>query len=132
MLLVWNEEEKINVKEFDDQHHEIFDLCNNLNDAIEQNKSRDFLQLIIDELSASAVKHFNCEESYMKKHKYFGYYSHKLEHDRFLRKVKEYTKDFESGADLVDFTVFLKNWLKNHLELKDKDLAKFLNEIGIS
>jgi len=91
-------------------------------------KNKDFLISIIEEILSKSIHHFTCEEIFMQKIKFEGYYSHKLEHDRAIRKIKEFLKKFDKISEIENFTIFLKNWFTNHLELKDKNLGIQLNQ----
>ena len=66
----------------------------------------------------------------MKKYKFHGYISHKLEHDRFIKNFAEFIIKLENDEKEFD-TEFLnsfRNWFLNHLELNDKKLGKFMIE----
>lgn len=130
----WQEDELVNVKEIDTQHLMLAGLVNELSAAVEEKKNRDYIASLIQEVLSASIQHFSTEESLMQKFKYNNTYTHKIEHDRCLRKIKEFQKEFydDDYPPTADFLVFLKNWLINHVDLKDKKLGIFLNEIGLS
>lgn len=132
-FIEWNENELVNVTEIDNQHKEIIGLINELHEISEQKKPQDYVLMHIQDILSKSNFHFNTEESLMQKHNFMNYYSHKIEHDRFIRKMKEFMESDEPAekSHIFDLLIFLKNWFKNHNEMKDKNMGSFLNEHGI-
>lgn len=130
---VLSENYLVNVAEIDNQHKEIVNLINELHDLSEKKKSIDHSLFVIREILSKSIHHFTTEESLMQKYNFINYYSHKIEHDRFIRKVREFVENDESEDKLLipDFLLFLRNWLTSHIESKDKNLGIFLSENGV-
>ena len=128
-----SENHLVNVADIDNQHKDIFILINELYDLSEKNKSADHLLIVIQEILSKSIHHFTTEESLMQKYNFLNYYSHKIEHDRFIRKIKEFIENDEAEDKLLkpDFLLFLRNWLTGHIETKDKNLGIFLSENGV-
>lgn len=128
----FTESELVNVKDIDNQHLKMVNIINRIHSGIAKNSNYNYtsdLQVLIDEIEI----HFETEERYMKENHFPGYYSHKLEHDRFFNqmvnnfeKMKE-DRSINIGEQLINF----KRWFYNHLDLSDKKCGTFLNSKGI-
>lgn len=124
--------EKVNFKLIDNQHKEFITLVNKLFNASAQ-ESFDEIIIIMDEMINFLKLHFSTEEELMIKSKYEGYYSHKLEHDRYLRKLKKIQNDNLKENIIPDLNFFegIKNWFANHLEMNDKKMGNYFVKIGL-
>ncbi len=130
--LKFTKNEKINFKLIDNQHKDFINLINKLyNSSIHKNynDANNLLNQIVNFLNY----HFSTEEKLMIETKYEGYYSHKLEHDRYLKKLKEMQKNYFKGNIIPDLDFFegIKNWFANHLEMNDKKMGNYFVKIGI-
>jgi len=69
----------------------------------------------------------------MKKYGFDGYEVHKAEHDEFIAKVSEVEEKFNSGKLVlsIEVTIFLKDWLKNHVQGTDKKYSDFFIKNGV-
>lgn len=116
-----SELEKTNIKIIDDQHEQITNATNTFfgSGAI----TPESFEVFLSELKELVKLHFSTEEKLMIDFKYENYYSHKQEHDRFLRKVNNYSFDYKE-----DLFIFINDWLNSHLVMKDQKLGKFLLE----
>lgn len=129
----FSNEENIEVKDLDDQHKKIALIINDLHHSIAQD-NKELVRHLLNNFVDTSKKHFDTEENYMKKYNFLHFYSHKLEHDRFLDKIKKFRDDWEAGDEQVNL-VFLnscKKWFFNHIEMNDRKTGKFLNEQGVS
>lgn len=125
----WNEDTLVNFEKIDSQHKEMVDVVNELYDKLEELTSKQIIEMMHG-LLEDLKFHFFTEEDYMKKYKFHGYISHKLEHDRFIKNFAEFIIKLENDEKEFD-TEFLnsfRNWFLNHLELNDKKLGKFMIE----
>jgi hemerythrin-like metal-binding protein len=133
MLLAWDENFSVNIKELDDQHKIWIGLMNNLYDAINIGKGEQALNIIIDEVIRYTVYHFEYEERLLKKYNYPDEPLHKKIHDEYALKVRELKNILDKGG-VVKSTVLLeqmKNWLVNHIIGSDKQYSGFLNSKGV-
>jgi hemerythrin-like metal-binding protein len=129
----FTDSEKVNVQKIDNQHQSMLKIINRIHSLITQNKSYDCLQEFSD-LLREVENHFETEERYMKENQFPGYYSHKLEHDRFFNQMVNNFEKMNSGSISIteDQLDSFKRWFYNHLELSDKKCGAFLNSIGIT
>ncbi len=126
-------EEYVKVETIDKQHEKIAKTINDIYDSqIKQNSKavQDLLAKLLEELEI----HFETEEKLMKGNRFPGYFSHKLEHDRFYNNILHTAEQIKLGTENLDEEKFngIKRWFFNHIEINDKKCGKFLNSIGIS
>lgn len=131
--LEWEEKYSVGVLEIDNQHKKLFDVINELLDAINENKPKEHLSSIIDTLLKYKKFHFETEEKYFKEFNYEDRDDHTLRHREFsdnLTALREKHPEFsiEFAFDLVDF---LENWIIAHLMKADQKYKKCFNEHGL-
>ncbi len=117
----------------DSQHKDFFSIIDKLQNAI-HSENTDHINNLSEEFIAHLNGHFTYENDLMKKLNYPGYFSHKAEHDRFFEKVKRNLKDLDKKPiDEIDsFFEVSYRWFKNHLEINDRKLVKFLKDNNIN
>lgn len=132
-VFTWDNKYSVSVSEMDNQHKKLIDIINNLYDAMQQGQTGTALSRIIGDLLSYTRQHFSAEERIMQQHDYPKFAAQKKEHDFFIEKVKKYQDDLNSGKTSfsVDMSVFLKNWLVNHISVVDKEYGSFFNQKGI-
>lgn len=131
-FLNFSKEEIVNVNLIDEQHAVIAGIVNKIYDSAEENKS-DEIVINLDKLVEEIEIHFETEEKYMKENKFPGYFSHKLEHDRFYRQLLQTADKFKSTKTHFDQErlIGIRKWFFNHIEISDKKCGAYLNSIGI-
>ena len=130
----WDDSCKVGVSEFDEQHRNLFDYVNRLNDSMQQGKGREILAELIESLIAYTKVHFDNEEKKMKEHGYPGLELHAEEHDELKEKVLAFQEEFNSGKVMISVQImqFLKDWILSHIMFTDKQYTEFFNEKGLS
>lgn len=131
-FIEWSNEELVNIKKVDAQHSGMINIVNEMHQHLsipDQNKHIELFEGLVELL----VEHCNTEEYYMKEYDYPGYISHKLEHDRFVKKITNFSNSVKTNEDKMNLEMLksLKKWFFNHLELNDRKLGEYLNEKGI-
>ncbi len=132
-LVEWNDNLSVKVKAIDDQHKELVNLINKLNDAMRQRRSKEMMLEVVDELKNYTVNHFKKEEQLFDKYGYPETEQHKKAHQAFVEKVLDFEKGLKDGSAKVTMDVmrFLKDWLIQHIQGVDKRYGPFLNEHGV-
>ncbi len=132
-LLEWNESHSVNIKEIDAQHQKLVGFMNLLYDAMRAGNSKEALGVILNELVAYAVYHFNTEEELMTKFGFPFMDEHVKEHNDFKLKASDLVTRFENSTAIISIEVmnFLRDWLNNHIMDTDKKYQVFLNEHGV-
>lgn len=132
-FVAWTDELSIGIGEIDGQHKKLVAMINDLNDAVAGGKAAQTVKAVLDGLSDYTVTHFGNEENYFRKFDYPEYEAHKALHDRFVAKVTKAREDMASGRAMVsrDITIFLKEWLIEHIMKTDRRYAPFLRKRGV-
>lgn len=112
----------------DQQHQELFNYVNTLNDAVgggQRVKIGDSL----DKLINFVVEHFQTEERLMEQKSFEGLGKHREEHDNLVSTCAELQKKFHANeAEIEPETMtFIKNWLDHHIPVIDKSYGVALN-----
>ncbi len=133
MMIVWNDNFSVNVKEIDDQHKKLIESINSLESAMKIGKGKEVIDKIIQELADYTKYHFSKEESYMIKFNYPEYQRHKSAHDNFVNKVGEFQRNIKESKVGIALSVsdFLQQWLTKHILVTDKGYTEFFNKNGL-
>ena len=133
-IFTWNNQYSVKVHELDNQHKKLFDLINQLYDAMGQGKGKEIVGPILDGLINYTKSHFSTEERILSTHNYPDLAHHRQEHDLFVKKVFELQAQYKSGQLVMSVNIlsFMKDWLTNHIEKTDQNYSGFLKANGIS
>ena len=123
----------VKVVVIDQQHVNIANTINDIHDSFiiqNNNNIKNLLGRLLEDLEI----HFETEEKLMKENRFQGYFSHKLEHDRFYNQILQSTDKVRNGTESFNEEKLdgIKRWFFNHIEINDKKCGEFLNSIGIS
>ncbi|GAB4133938.1 MAG: bacteriohemerythrin [Ignavibacteriales bacterium] len=133
----WDNSFNTNIEIVDKQH---FDFINQLNKIFANDPGLNIssYKQRMERIIAELLIHFATEEKLMKDNSYTGFYSHKLEHDRFINKFRKQAEELPTVkfSKTDDFLLSIEKWFVNHLEINDKKMARFIlqvqNENGIN
>jgi hemerythrin-like metal-binding protein len=133
-LVSWSDEYSVCIREIDDQHKKLFDLINELHEAMKAAKGKAVLGKVIKELVSYTEFHFSSEEILLKNCNYPNLHQHKLQHDEFTKKVKEFEQKHLNGTVLLsqEIVSFLKDWLINHIKETDKQYSLFIINANVA
>ncbi|MGB9852179.1 MAG: bacteriohemerythrin [Candidatus Kapaibacteriota bacterium] len=133
-FIEWNDNYSVGVSIIDNQHKQLIRIINELHEGMGTGKGKDVLGKVLFELIQYVNTHFKTEEEYMKKYGYNEYEAHRYEHEKLTDEVKRFHEDFKSGKAILSIQImnFLRNWLMDHIIVKDKKFGKFLNEKGMN
>ncbi len=132
-LLTWDDSYSVGVSEIDTQHKKLFNLINDLFDAMKAGNGRSIIGKIIKELADYTVYHFGYEEKLFEKFDYPETATHNKEHKDFVETVSKFQKEFNEESAMLSMEVmnFLKKWLQDHIKGTDQHYTAFFNEHGI-
>lgn len=125
-MLHWKDDYAIGVEIIDEQHKHLFEIGNKIYDLLENyllDDKYDKVVTIIQELGNYTKYHFKTEEDYMLQIRYPKYFSQKVEHDDFIKKIEEIDlKDLDQNQDkhIRDILTFVFKWVLEHILKKDK------------
>ncbi len=132
-LLNWSNEYSVDVRSIDGQHHKLFDMLNELHDAMKAGKGGQTVPGIWKRLVAYTCDHFKDEERLMSDAGYSELAVHKAEHDKLIGEVQKMVRDFEQGKIVLtmELTDFLVHWLQTHIRGCDKKYSAQMRAAGI-
>jgi hemerythrin len=133
ILIEWNEELWIGIREIDDQHKILVDLINELHQAMLARRTNEALHGIIERLVNYTETHFGNEERYFASFGYADTAAHVQAHRGFVTKIRNFKTDLASGKLLLSMEVmtFLKEWLIQHILGTDRKYVALFKERGI-
>lgn len=132
MFIEWNDKYSVKIIEIDAQHKRLFEIFNNLVDAMYKGVGIRELGNALDELLEYSVLHFMTEEGYMEKYRYPELEQHRQAHREFRDRFYRMHKEFHEGkpvltADVIDY---LRDWIKGHVLNVDQRYSAHLIREG--
>lgn len=129
-MFAWKDDYSVSVAAIDNQHRRLFQLAQDLHEAMLARSGKQLLAGTLDNLIAYTKTHFASEERLMEERRYPDYRAHKAEHETLTQTVLQFQKDFLAGkvALSVHLMQFLKDWLQRHIVQTDKKFGLYLSE----
>jgi hemerythrin len=126
-------EYKVYIRSIDFEHEVIASLANSIHEYV-LNNDRSSISSGLNKLLEVFENHFENEERLMKENKYPGYFTHKLEHDRFYNQFLKTIHKFEKEEEPLDSNELLglRRWFFNHIDINDRKCGQYLIDKGIS
>lgn len=133
MKLEWKKEYEFGIREIDEQHKKFVDGLSRLIDAIDEQKVKEEMAGILQEIGEYADYHFFTEEKYFDQFNYEGAEEHKQKHQEFRDKFKDILNKYEKDEMAMSFELveFLENWLFDHLLNLDKKYVECFKNNGL-
>ena len=133
-LFTWNDSYKVNVKLFDSQHKQLFDLINQLHDSMMVGKGKEVMGDVLKSLLTYTKTHFSEEERQLKIQQYPDYERQVKEHEIFVQQIADLQKKHAAGNAAITLTTlnFLRDWLQKHINGEDKKYSSYMNSKGVS
>ncbi|MFP4477407.1 MAG: bacteriohemerythrin [Desulfatibacillaceae bacterium] len=130
----WRDAYSVNVRQIDNEHKQLFDLANEMYDAMYATKGADVLGPILNRLVDYAGTHLSNEERLMQTYGYPDFAAHKRAHDELRKKVGEYVEKTKSGEGetFIEVARFLGDWLRSHIQQVDRRYTEHLNARGLT
>ncbi len=132
-VICWKTCYEVGVSTFDEEHHTLVQVINDLYEAIREKRGDAALQELLATLVEYTKKHFDHEEVHMEKHNYPEIDEHKKEHVILKDKLVDYQQKISD--DTVGLTPeimgFLRAWLLDHIVDTDKQFGQFLQDNSV-
>jgi hemerythrin len=127
-IFEWNESHAVHVPEVDDEHQQLFRLCDDLQRAMMEGAPSTEIPLIVDDLIIHVAKHFSHEEREMRAAGYSLYAWHHRQHHTARFKIKVLERRIRRGDPdaLVELLDFFSAWLNDHIRLADRMFGAYL------
>ena len=124
----WTDELSVKIPSIDKQHQVLIGIINKLDDAVNQNKGKQILKVILKELVRYTQAHFIYEEAMFTYRGYPDSDSHKVAHVKLFEKVEQFNKAVEEGNENVynELLEFLNQWLFHHILKEDMAYSSYL------
>jgi len=121
-FIKWQEEYNFGIPEIDAQHHSVFDLIDELNEAFVNREAALKMNSLLDSLKKYADNHFATEEKYFVDVKFSKADDHIKSHQLYKEKILELTKMHKQGLNVTySLMTFLRNWWIQHIQNEDKN-----------
>ncbi|MGB4600009.1 MAG: bacteriohemerythrin [Trichlorobacter sp.] len=131
--LEWDASFETGIASIDGQHRKLFDMVNDLHDAMQQKRTKEAIRQILGRLIEYTGAHFGHEEQAFRSTGYPEEAVHKQEHTRLVEQVLALQGKFNNGEAVLTQSVieFLQDWLIKHIKGTDMRYAPHLKKNGI-
>jgi hemerythrin-like metal-binding protein len=123
--LEWKKQYSVHVPKLDEDHRQIFELLNQLRDAVYRQSGDRLVPQALEKLNRYALVHLQREELMLRIWEYPAYAEHKAEHDAYLAKVASLKANLERRDISVRIVNFLSGWWRDHILTSDKRYARY-------
>lgn len=131
-VAVWSSQLATGIADIDRQHQQLFDVVNQLDQAIRAGAATSQVPACVEFLLGYAVDHFKTEENYMQWHGYAGLTAHRAEHAKLVRRVLDLKDKVDGGEPVTEeITTFLSDWLTHHISKVDLAYVDYLKAKGV-
>jgi hemerythrin len=128
-MIQWTTDLAVGIEEIDAQHQELFRRADRFITSLEE-PSRQDVGILLSYLRLYCVTHFGAEESWMREVSYPAYAAHKSEHDTFVERILELSREHERrgspGLEPMRVGTWLRRWLEQHVSGTDRQFAQFV------
>jgi len=127
MPILWSPELATGNSAIDDQHLRLFQLFNDLEEAVARMQGEGEVGRTLNALSVYVVAHFRMEEDLMRQGSFPGLDAHLEDHRAMRLQVEAMVDQFHGvGLDPTQVLRALKRWLVGHVQNEDRAMAEFL------
>jgi len=129
----WNDSYSVHVHQFDAQHKKLFEIINELADAMRVGKGEDVIREVVGDLAVYTRTHFLQEEVAMRQTGYPDLATHQAQHNKLMADVEKYKTELNEGrkVNLIAVLNFVRDWLVQHIQKSDKKYSDHLNAHGL-
>ena len=120
--LVWSKKYECGNSGIDAQHKGLFEIGNNLLDAIHDDKEKGVLLTLTDRLLDHVKSHFSSEEALMESWGHPLTEEHRVSHQYLLDKAQDLREKLDNGSLLYHdvFTFFINDLVLRHIVEEDR------------
>jgi diguanylate cyclase (GGDEF)-like protein/PAS domain S-box-containing protein/hemerythrin-like metal-binding protein len=126
----FDDSQLVGVDELDEEHRNLVELGNRLNDALKRDEPADAILRMFDDLLAAITHHFETEIRYMTTYRYPEQKAHEADHARLMNEALHLKRQFSEGRELSALHA-IKDWLTKHIAYDDRNLAAYLKQRGV-
>ncbi|WP_241238891.1 bacteriohemerythrin [Colwellia sp. Arc7-635] len=131
--IVWKDDYSVGIDSLDNDHKKLINLLNQFSTAYDYAMSEEYERQALKDLIDYTKYHFDREEQLLEQHHYPDVVAHKAQHKKMIEQVDGFMDLYnEKGHDaLNEISLFLSNWLINHINGTDKDYSELLIKNGV-
>jgi hemerythrin-like metal-binding protein len=124
----WGAKQITGNADMDHVHKQLVDLINQLADAMENNKSKEFCINTLDQFIELTKANFIAEEQLMERLRYPGAEEHMALHAMMLEDVLAFKASYDASdaVESITLLVVLDSWLDRDIAQADRALAEFI------
>lgn len=128
-MILWKKEYEVGIEVVDSQHRQLFEIAGRAFDLLKNEyitDKYDAMVEILQELKDYAVFHFTTEEHYLEEIGYKKLFSHKMEHQSFIREIHSIDLeelDLNQEEHMLSILQFVVDWIDRHILEKDRQFA---------
>lgn len=134
LYVEWSPKFELGIPVIDEQHKKLVSLCNTFYQELMKNKAigipawESSLTTALKECVDYVKIHFRDEEKLLIAANYTDYEKHKRDHEEFIQKILETSRDFDKATftTAFHFVKFLYDWILGHIAHEDKLYVKQL------
>lgn len=129
MQLQWTDALAIGIEDIDRHHRQLFEIINELHDAIDANLTESVIGDILLRLTDYVGYHFECEEQIMRSLGFPEIETHQVEYNNLLTKLGYLIYEYEtkSGGIANSMLDYLQNLVITHVTTEDAKIGRFLD-----
>lgn len=127
-IFEWSAQHAVHVSWVDDEHRQVFRLCDDLQRAMMAGAATTEVQSIVESLVIHAAQHFSHEEREMCAAGYSLYAWHHSQHQTARSRTRLLERRIRRGDRdaVIELLNFLSTWLNDHVRLADRMLGAHL------
>ena len=127
-LIEWSEEYSVGIESLDEQHQNLVNIINKLDEARKRGKGSKIMNQVLNEIIGYTQEHFSFEENMMKEADYPDLKLHRNQHRQLLQKIERFQFEFlnEKNRISAEMGEFFSYWLTSHILKHDKDYMECL------
>lgn len=132
-LLTWSDDYLVGVQSLDNQHNVLFNLLNELDDALISGQAPNMVVPMLRKLLNYTRGHFSAEEAMMAAAGFPGLAQHRIQHRNLTKRVEEFEARFERGESTAELQLlsFLRDSVARHIQDADKEYGPWMNRRGV-
>lgn len=113
----------------DAQHRNLYAIVNELHDALQEDRAKETVALVLVRVMLHAKTHFHDEEALMERIGYPDLAAHRRLHQEFEREADALADDYLAGAAISpeSLVAFLHDWLVKHIGDEDRKIVAYLS-----
>jgi hemerythrin len=127
----WDPKYALGIPAVDAQHRQLFQMSEELEEALEQGIGKEQLDILLTRLSAYTIRHFALEEKHMQEADYPGLKAQQKAHKEFIAQFEnfhDWVRQEGFSAELVGVIhQGIITWIRNHVTGLDKEFGDFLH-----